>query len=507
MNQMNNVIYYLEGSAKRFPEKVALADQNGTMTYAELRAQGRAVATRILAYTKNSINNPIAIIMDKSIQMLAAYMGVTYSANFYTPLDTSSPVSRLNKIVETLHPALIIVSEKHLQKAKDLGFTEENTLVFETIDRGQINEETISSALGRKIDTDPLYTLFTSGSTGTPKGVTICHRSVIDYTEWVCDTFDVKESDVFGNQAPFYFDNSILDIYSCLKTGATLNIVPEKLFISPGKLIDYLNDNRINSIFWVPSALIYVANSGILEEKVPEYIDRVLFCGEVMPNKQLNQWRRKLPHALYANLYGPTEITDACTYFIVDRPMKDDEPLPIGFPCANTDILVLNDKDELVTAQEECGELCVRGASLALGYYNNWEKTSLAFVQNPLNHAYPELIYRTGDIVKYNERHELIYLSRKDFQIKHMGYRIEIGEIETAVLSLEGVENGCIVYDDQNEKIVLFYQASENIDKQIMTGLRKLLPKYMLPHKLVCERALPLNQNGKINRVELKGRL
>ena len=268
-----------------------------------------------------------------------------------------------------------------------------------------------------------------------------------------------------------------------------------------------MNDNKINTIFWVPSALIYVANSGILEEQLPEYIKRILFCGEVMPNKQLNQWRRKLPNVLYANLYGPTEITDACTYFIVDRPMEDDEPLPIGIPCANTDILVLNDKNEIVSQEGECGELCVRGSSLALGYYNNPEKTSAAFVQNPLNHAYPELIYRTGDIVKYNDRHELIYLSRKDFQIKHMGHRIEIGEIETAVLSLDGVENGCIIYDDQHEKIVLFYQASEVIDKQIMTGLRKLLPKYMLPNQLIQQSSLPMNRNGKIDRVELKGRL
>ena len=149
-----------------------------------------------------------------------------------------------------------------------------------------------------------------------------------------------------------------------------------------------------------------------------------------MPNKQLNIWRKALPEALYANLYGPTEITDACTFFIVDRPMEDNEPLPIGIPCRNTDILVLNDKNELVIGEEK-GELCVRGSSLALGYYNNPEKTASSFVQNPLNSHYPELIYRTGDIVKYNENRELIYLCRKDFQIKHMGHRIEIGEIET----------------------------------------------------------------------------
>lgn len=221
-----------------------------------------------------------------------------------------------------------------------------------------------------------------------------------------------------------------------------------------------------------------------------------------MPNKQLNTWRKFLPDVTYANLYGPTEITDACTYYIVDREFPDDEPLPIGIPMANTDILVLNEKDELVTG-DEVGELCVRGTSLSMGYYRNPEKTKEAFVQNPLNPFVPEIIYRTGDLVKYNEYGEIIYLSRKDFQIKHMGHRIELGEIETAVSSLEEISLCCCLYDEKHQRIELFIEAE--LDKAyINERLSRMIPEYMLPNKVITLEEMPINANGKIDRVKLK---
>jgi non-ribosomal peptide synthetase component F len=333
--------------------------------------------------------------------------------------------------------------------------------------------------------------------------VSICHRSVIDYIDWVTEEFDITSDDSFGNQAPFYFDNSILDIYSTIKTGATLYIIPRKLFFQPVPLLEYIRDNRINTIFWVPSALMVVSKlKAFRNVDLSDVLKRVLFCGEVMPNKQLNIWRKYLPDVVYSNLYGPTEITDACTFYTVDRQFSDDEPLPIGKPMRNTDILVLNDKDEPVKG-DEVGELCVRGTSLAMGYYNNPEKTSTAFVQNPLNKAVPEVIYRTGDLVKYNEFGELLYLSRKDFQIKHLGHRIELGEIETAAASLEEITLCCCLYDEKRQKIVLFIDA--DLDKDYMRqSLSLLIPEYMIPGKYVYMENMPINANGKIDRVKLK---
>ncbi len=248
--------------------------------------------------------------------------------------------------------------------------------------------------------------------------------------------------------------------------------------------------------------LCMVANLKGLEACRPKYLKKILFCGEVMPNKQLNIWRKELPDALYANLYGPTEITDVCTYYVVDREFQDDDLLPIGRPCENTRIYVLNEKDEPV-CDGESGELCVAGSCLALGYYNNVEKTLEAFIQNPVNNRYEEKIYRTGDIVKYNEKGELLFLSRKDSQIKHMGHRIELGEIEAACEGVEQIENCVCSYDSQNSRIVMFYIGREIDAKDVGAYLKKKIPEYMIPNDFIRCTAFPYNANGKIDRKEL----
>ncbi len=498
-----NVTYWLDESAERLPDKTAFAEEGKSVTFRELQSQAKAVATQIIG--KGLFKKPVVVYMEKGVDVLVSFMGAAYSGNFYSPVDVDMPAARVNKILEVLEPALVITTAALKETFESYDYSG-GFLLFEEACHGEIREEQIEAARNKGIDTDLLYVLFTSGSTGVPKGVTITHRSVIDYIDWVTETFGITAQDSFGNQAPFYFDNSILDIYSTIKTGATTFIIPKNLFAQPVLLLEYLKEKEINTIFWVPSALIVVAKlKAFRNVDVSETLKRVLFCGEVMPNKQLNVWRKFLPDVLYANLYGPTEITDACTYYIVDREFADDEPLPIGVPMANTDILVLNEKNEPVTG-DEIGELCVRGTSLSMGYYHNPEKTREAFVQNPLNPFVPEIIYRTGDLVKYNEYGEIIYLSRKDFQIKHMGHRIELGEIETAVSSLEEISLCCCLYDEKRQRIVLFLEGE--LEKAFINErISGLVPEYMLPGKVICLEKMPINANGKIDRVKLKERL
>lgn len=495
-----NVTYWLDETADRLPEKTAFVDEHKKITFRELRMQAMALATRMIE--KGLFRKPVVVYLEKGVDVLVSFMGAAYSCNFYSPIDIDMPASRVNKILEVLQPSLVITTARLREAFAGYAY-EGEYLLFEDAAVSKVEEEMVNAARMRGIDTDFLYVLFTSGSTGIPKGVTINHRSVIDYIDWVTETFATTEEDSFGNQAPFYFDNSILDIYSTIKSGATTYIIPKNLFAQPVPLLEYLKEKRINTIFWVPSALIVVAKlKAFRNVDLSDTLRRVLFCGEVMPNKQLNTWRRFLPDVLYANLYGPTEITDACTYYIVDREFADDEPLPIGIPMANTDILVLNDRNELVKG-DEIGELCVRGTSLSMGYYNNPEKTREAFVQNPLNPCVPETIYRTGDLVKYNAHGEIIYLSRKDFQIKHMGHRIELGEIETAVSSLEEIALCCCLYDEKRQKIVLFLE--EPLERAyINEKISGLVPEYMLPGKVITLEKMPINANGKIDRVKLK---
>lgn len=490
-----SVIEYLSDTVRRYPDKIAVKDSSESITFKQL--WDNAIRISSVISCENLRNCPIAVYIPKGCKMIEAFAAINMGGNFYVPLDTKSPSSRIESILSVLDSNLIITDRTHRELL--LSFSDKKILVIEDLIETQVSAD-FDLNLSKQIDTDPVYSIFTSGSTGTPKGVVIPHRGVIDYIDWAVETFQVNADAVIGNQAPFYFDNSTLDIYLMYATGATLCVIPEEMFIFPAKLIDYLNENKINFVFWVPFVLINVANMNILASKKPEYLKNILFAGEVMPNKHLNYWRKYLPECRYANLYGPTEITVDCTYYVVDREFSDDEPLPIGIECKNSDVLILVDSQREAEVGEQ-GELCVRGSSLALGYYNDWEKTQKAFIQNPLNKHYPETIYCTGDIVYKNDRGEIMYVGRKDSQIKHNGYRIELGEIETAILSTVMVENCCVIYDFQNKKIVLFYQADADLN---MGEFRKTvgtkIPRYMLPTEYHRENILKQNGSGKIDR-------
>ena len=493
---------YLDNSAKNFPNKTAFADEKREITFSTLQSEAKKIAQSLI--DRAVFKSPVVVYLEKSVEVISCFMGAAYSGNFYTPIDVTMPSSRIEKIMETLSPALIITDEAHKDAATAFAGSTE-VVLYEDLQNGSFSDEAISATLSRVIDTDVLYVLFTSGSTGTPKGVIISQKAVIDYAEWVTETFGISSETVFGKQAPFYFDNSILDIYQTLKNGATCYIIPQKFFMLPKNLFGYLTEKKVNTIFWVPSALCIMANLKAVDKFIVPTLQKILFCGEVMPNKQLNVWRKSYPNALFANLYGPTEITDVCAYYIVDREFADDESLPIGFPCKNTDIIVLDDADKLVppTTADVKGELCVRGTCNSFGYYNNPEKTKAAFVQNPLNTVYSEIIYRTGDVVHYTERGEIMYDCRKDFQIKHMGHRIELGEIETAISAVDGVEQNCCLYDSEKSKIVMFYTGT--IEGQaVIDAIKTAVPDYMLPNKKVKLDKIPINLNGKIDRVELK---
>lgn len=491
-----SVIEYLESTVKSFPDKEAVRDPEMCITFSDLWDAAKRISNAI----KNGgvqRNRPIGVFIPKGCKMVESFAGINMSCCFYVPLDTKSPDSRVSSILTTLDATCVITDKAHENQLSN--FYKGKTLVIEDV-IAKVEAEGGEKNNVFQIDTDPVYSIFTSGSTGAPKGVVIAHRGVIDYIDWAVSTFKISYDSVIGNQAPFYFDNSTLDIYLMYATGATLDVIPDSCFAFPAKLVDYLNEHKITFVFWVPFVLVNVANMDILSAKKPKYLKDVLFAGEVMPNKHLNYWRKHLPHCRYANLYGPTEITVDCTYYIVEREFTDEESLPIGFPCRNSDVMILVDRQRLAK-QGEQGELCVRGSSLALGYYNNPEKTASAFIQNPLHSHYPETIYCTGDIVYENEYGEIIYVGRVDAQIKHNGYRIELGEIETAILGTNMLDNCCVVYDFNNKKIVLFYQAAQDLNMaEFRKALSTKVPRYMLPTECHREEMLKQNSNGKIDR-------
>lgn len=492
-----NLIEFFEKTVSSFPNKLALVDEVSKLTFVELRQRAQLIAYHI-SKRNTSINTPIAIYLPKSNEGIATFLATMYSGNCYAPLDTKNPVPRMQSILEILKPSCIITNNQYLGNLKKCN-PQVEIINIDELDSAKVGHVPFNYL--KCIDTDPAYILHTSGSTGVPKGVVISHLSIIDYIHWVIETFNISENEVIGNQTPFIFDMSTLDIYLMLFKGATLHLIPEKNFIFPATLLEYINNNAINLIFWVPSVLISIANLRLLDTiKIPT-VKKVLFGGEVMPSKHLQYWIQNLdPEVVYGNLYGPTEITGTCTCYVVDETFREDQPLPIGKPCRNTDILILNEANEPCKIGEK-GELCVRGSSLALGYWNNFEKTNATFVQNPLNKSVPERIYRTGDIVFLNELGQFIYVGRKDFQIKLYGYRIDLGEIEHAILSVFDTINAGVFFNKKNNEIVLAYEADTEISvREFRIKLSEVLSKHMIPAKYIKMDPLPKSPSGKIDR-------
>ncbi len=495
-----NILEYLENTVQKFPNKIAIIDQNNSITFSDLQKKSQNIAAYLQSKCIDK-NLPIGVFLPKSIDAIESFFGILYNNDFYVPIDTKNPNIRVKSIIKNIGIKYIITDSKHVNLLND--FDVEIILLEDIKLEKKLKFDYKNFNLS--IDTDILHVLNTSGSTGVPKGVTISHRSIIDYIDWIVNEYKYDHNLIIGNQSPLNFDISTSDIFMMLATGAKLILIDEKLFMFPLKLIEFLEREKINFIFWVPSILSSIAKFDLLKNKNLD-IKNVWFGGELMPTKHFKYWKKNIPDAIYVNTGGATEVGVVCTHYKVDREFNDDEILPIGHPCKNMEAFILDNNNHIITNFNTVGELCIRGSALAIGYYNNPDKTAESFIQNPLNKAYAEKIYRTGDLAYYNDRGELMYKGRKDFQIKHMGYRIELGEIETAILGINGIDNACVLYDTEIKSIVLIYETTLEIEqKDILLGLHSKLPKYMLPSKCIKLDSMPLNVNGKIDRNKLKG--
>jgi len=491
---MTNVLVYLEQSAQMHPEKTAVLDPETRYTYAQLMQQSQRIGSALSAV--GCIRKPVAVLMNKSSQALSALLGVVYAGGFYVFISPEQPVHRINQILEITSAVCLVTDQP--EKVAEVTYSGV-VLDYQTATAAEVDEAVLAAIRAQALDIDPLYCNFTSGSTGVPKGVVVCHRSVIDFISVFPELFGITERDVIGNQAPFDFDVSVKDIYSALKMGATLVVIPKKMFSVVTQLLDYLCDNHVTTLIWAVSALCLIVQFKGLTYKVPTSVNKILFSGEMMPVKYLHLWQSALPRATFVNLYGPTEITCNCTYYRVDRAFAPEEQLPIGRPFPNETVFLLDDNDQLVTEPGVSGELCVSGTALAMGYFNNPEQTHKAFVQNPLNKSYLELIYRTGDLAFYSANGELYFGGRKDFQIKYMGHRIELEEIETVLNSFSQVDRACCVFDTAKNRLIAFYCGTAD-PKELKKSLYDVLPEYMIPSLFRQMPELPLTPNGKINR-------
>ena len=501
-----NLIELFEETVKCYPQKIAVIDKDREITFSALHQQSLRLASRLISMDIAQ-NKPVGVFLDKSIESVYANLGILYAGDFYMNLDIKTPAERIRNIIQLVEPAAIISTTRQIKPIEGIiPSTVQVILLDEADETADVDATAILRRLSTIIDTDPSCIINTSGSTGTPKGVVLNHKSFFDFIEWAIDTFHFGDDLVMGSLSPIVFDIYSFELCMLMAKASTLVVLPAHLAAFPAKILEVLEQHKVNFLFWVPTIMVNIANMDLLSAFKLESLKTVWFAGEVFPTKQYNYWHHHLPQTTFANLYGPIEITLDCTYYIINKEIPDEEPLPIGYPCRNTDILVLDDEDRLVKEANVEGELCVRGTSLAMGYYNNPEKTAAAFVQNPLNKAYPEVIDRTGDIVCYSEEDLIMFKGRKDNIVKHQGYRTDLGEIEHVIINtLKLVKNGCIVYNQAEKQITLFYEAEEEVPvTEFRLSIGKVLPKYMIPTAYHRLEQLQRNANGKIDRLFYK---
>ena len=501
-----SLIELFEETVKKYPQKVAVIDKDREIVFSDLHRKSLQLASALMALGIGQ-NRPVGVFLDKSIESVYADLGILYAGDFYMNLDIKTPAERIRNILQLVEPAAIISTTRQIKSIEGIiPSTMKVILLDEAGGTADVDSADIIGRLSTIIDTDPSCIINTSGSTGTPKGVVLNHKSFFDFIDWAIDTFHFDDDLVMGSLSPIVFDIYSFELCMLMAKASTLVVLPAHLAAFPAKILEVLEQHKVNFLFWVPTIMVNIANMDLLSAFKLKSLRTVWFAGEVFPTKQYNYWHHHLPEVTFANLYGPIEITLDCTYYIINKEIPDEEPLPIGYPCRNTDILILDDEDRAVTEPGVEGELCVRGTSLAMGYYNNPEKTAAAFVQNPLNKAYPELIYRTGDIVCLNDEGLIMFKGRKDNIVKHMGYRTDLGEIEHVIINtLKLVKNGCIVYNQSDKQITLFYEAAEEIPvSEFRLQIGKVLPKYMIPTAFHHLGQLQRNANGKIDRLFYK---
>ena len=496
-----NVLEWLEATANRLPDKVAVADPDGALTYDELLDASRRAGTWLAE--RSTPRQAVALFLEKSPAAFACMLGAVQAGCFYSVIDVRQTDVRVRAIADALSPAVVLTDAENLAQAQELfADTPWQVVLIDEALAAEADDAVLASRRAQATDVDPLYCNFTSGSTGTPKGVVVSHRSVIDFIPQLDELFGITGHDVIANQAPFDFDVSVKDIYSALRTGARLQLIPRAYFSQPTLLMDYLCDTKATVLIWAVSAMCFVSIMQGFDYKVPETVRLVAFSGEVMPVKQLNVWRAALPDARFFNVYGPTEITCNCTYYPIERAFEKDEVIPIGRPFSVNDVFLVGEGGARVTEAGVPGELHVGGPTVALGYWNDPERTAAAFVAHPFDEQ-GGIVYKTGDLARYDDAGDLVYLSRVDHQIKHMGQRIELGEIDAAAHAVEGVTRACCVYDHVRKRIRMFYTGT--IDKKdLSAALHEALPAFMTPNNIRQIAEMPLTKNGKIDRAKLE---
>lgn len=490
---IKNILDYLEYSALRKPDKVAFSDGKTEITFQELKNKGMALGT--LLFSEIGTRKNVLILMQRSPIYMIALTGVWYANSCCVPLDDELPFERIKMILQKTEAEAIIYDSNFEEIADNLEIN--CRIHIESLAAAKADRDVLNRLQKTRIDMDPAYIIFTSGSSGNPKGSILSHRSVINLAEGLCDGLDYQEDEILAGQTPLFYVASLHDIMPALKLSLTAYLIPKKILMFPKKVVSFLKEYHITVLSMIPSVLSHLATYGNLKNNTPENLRKILFGGEVLPPAKYHIWQEACPKAKFYCCYGLTETTTTACFWEANRALQEGEALPIGNAIQNVEVFLLDENNEYSDTE---GEICFRGACLSMGYFGESELTDRAFVRNPNCKGYTEIIYRTGDLGEKNAYGEIVFRGRKDSQIKFMGHRVELGDIETVSQQCEGVHKACCIFDT---RLYLYYEG-ELPEHALMAFLKEHLPTYMVPYACYRLPEMPFLANGKINRKQIQ---
>ena len=495
-----NWLEYLEETTERVPDRTAFYDDRESMTYTVLQDRAKRIGTCLAGVA--APRTPVALLLDsRSIRNIPAMFGTLYAGCAYAPLDIAMPPERLKLLLDLMQPSAVLADERGAKAYAACGMESVPVLGYDAAVSAEPDAERLEAIRLQSSVYDPMSVLYTSGSTGVPKGSIQTHFSYIHWTDATNEVYSFTEDMVFGNQSPFFYANSVLDIISPVSLGAKVYLLPAGILTFPKKMVDCLNAHHITELCMTPSSFISIVNAGVLTPGCLPGLKWGIMSGESMPWPPLKVWMDASPNAGWWHYYGSTEAFSVAVGQVSDRHASDTR-LPVGRPFKLAHILFMDEDGQEAPAGEP-GEMYVSSPWIAWGYHRDPERTQASWTVDPLGRGWQERFFRTGDVGYIRPDGQLMVLGRRDNQIKHMGYRMELGEVEAALRGLEGWEEGCVLFDREQDLIWCFFTGSLD-EKKIRAGLKESLARYMLPDRFVKMEEMPHTPSMKVDRVRLR---
>ncbi len=498
----SNYLERLDSTAARLPNKIAYISETASLTFSQLRESSMRVGSYLLGIIKP--RQPVAILMERDVWAVSGILGAVQAGGIAAPLDPAMPAERMLKVFETLAPACIIIDHSADSTVEGLkGHISCPVVYFSDICNTAIDEAGVYAIRDIIGLTDPIKIYYTSGSTGIPKGAVYTHRGVLNYADRAMDYVDIVNEDcICGNQAPFFYANAINDLWLAIACGYTVRIIPNRIFLFPEAFVNYVNEFKISTMIMTPMNYIYIADAGVLTPGCMPDVKSVYMSGEVVPVDKMKLWAEACCNASCWNIYGATEFPYTAQYCFHPDELKSGELVPVGHTIRDSRVLILDENGDC-TPQGVVGDVYATSPWRTAGYYRNSELTQACYIRDPLGEGVDTIFFKTGDLGWFDDEDRLVIRGRKDTQIKHRGYRMDIGEVNTALIGIEGWQNGCVLHSESEDLIYCFWTGPLS-EADIKVALQSKIEKYMMPNVYIHLDELPRTSSGKLDRITLK---